>query len=247
MSGQATPAGPRSDPGAEGHGSAVPARSDVGAERHGSAVSARSDVGAERHGSAVSAHPDAVARDPAAGYRRAAAAPAADADERAVVSAQLGRPARGEVAVVHRCVFGLPTVVRVGPRLGDGTPFPTVFWLTCPRLVSEVGRLESDGAMDEMTARLDANPDAAAGYRAAAERYVAFRDALGGPLPGDPAAGGMPGRIKCLHAHAAHARAADDNPVGRWTLDRATPLACDGPCVDGEASRRGRRDPDADG
>lgn len=175
---------------------------------------------------------DAVRRDARATAARAAAAPIADARERAVISAQLGRPARGEPAVVHRCVFGLPTVTRVQPRLEDGTPFPTVFWLTCPALRSAVGRLEAEHAMVDLNDRLDQDPAFSADYAAAAERYVAFRDRIGDPLPGDPAAGGMPGHIKCLHVHAAHHLATGDNVVGEWTVDHATPLPCAGPCVD---------------
>lgn len=148
-----------------------------------------------------------------------------------MISAQLGRPARGDNAVVHRCVYGLPAVVRVAPRLDDGTPFPTVFWLTCPAARSAVGRLEADGEMRDLNERLERDPAFAAEYRAAHERYVAFRDRVGDPLVGDPGAGGMPDHIKCLHVHEAHNLATGDNPVGRHTHERFTPMACPGPCV----------------
>lgn len=175
---------------------------------------------------------DAVRPDRDASYARAEQARPVTDREHAVVSAQLDRPARGEVAVVHRCVFGLPTVVRVGPRLGDGTPFPTTFWLTCPLLRSRIGALESSGVMEELNQRLGDDAELADQYAAAARRYRRFRNRLGGPLPGDPAAGGMPERVKCLHAHAAHTLATGDNPVGRWTLEQTTPMPCPGPCVD---------------
>lgn len=174
---------------------------------------------------------DAIRVDPAASYVSAAAAATADDREVAVVSAQLGRPARGRPAVVHRCVHGLPTVVRVQPRLDDGTPFPTVFWLSCPVLRSRVGRLEADHAMVGCNERLAGDTAFAAAYSAASERYVAFRDQLGAPLPGDPSAGGMPKHVKCLHVHAAHHLATGDNPVGAWTVEHATPAPCPGPCV----------------
>jgi uncharacterized protein len=175
--------------------------------------------------------PDAVRPDPEASYERAAAATPVDADERALISAQLGRPARGDPAVVHRCSFGLPTVVRVDPRLEDGTPFPTTFWLTCPVLKSRVGTLEADHAMVGLNERLAGEPDLAAEYAASHERYVAFRDELGDPLQGNPGAGGMPRYIKCLHVHAAHHLATGDNPIGSWTVEQATPAPCAGPCV----------------
>jgi uncharacterized protein len=179
----------------------------------------------------VSPLDDAVRPDPDASYARALSAPRVDDRDRAVVSVQLGRPARGNPAIVHTCEFGLPTVVRVDPRLDDGTPFPTTFWLTCPVLRSAVGRLEADHAMVGLNERLERDDAFAAAYAAGHERYVAARDQLGAPLPGDPGAGGMPGHIKCLHVHAAHTLATGDNVVGEWTVDHATPVACKGPCV----------------
>jgi uncharacterized protein len=179
---------------------------------------------------------DAVVADPDASYERAAAAPEVDAHTRAVISAQLGRPARGASAVVHTCGFGLPTVVRVAPRLEDGTPFPTTFWLTCPVMRSRVGTLEADHAMVGLNERLEREPELAAGYAAAHERYLAFRDTLGDPLPdAQVSAGGMPRFVKCLHVHAAHHLATGDNPIGAWTVAQTTPAPCPAPCVTEES------------
>ncbi len=176
---------------------------------------------------------DAVIRDPDASYERAAAVPlVTDPTEKAIVSALLGRPSRGESAVAHRCHHGMPTVVRVSPRLKGGTPFPTVFWLTCPLVKKHVGTLEADQVMVGLNERLDAEPELAEEYAAGSDRYIAFRDELGGPLPGNSSAGGMPGHIKCLHVHAGHTLATGDNPIGHETLDRVLPLACPAPCVD---------------
>lgn len=182
---------------------------------------------------AVTPSDDAVVPDPDASYERAAAAPPVTDRERAIVSAQLGRPARGESAVVHRCVFGLPTSVRVAPRLDDGTPFPTVFWQTCPALRSQIGRLEAAHEMVTINDRLDEDPDFQAAHAAATERYVAFRDELAGgeKLPGDPRAGGNERYVKCLHVHAGHFLATGDGPVGEWTMEAARPVPCSGPCV----------------
>ncbi|MFA9447023.1 DUF501 domain-containing protein [Egicoccus sp. AB-alg6-2] len=186
--------------------------------------------------------PDAVRPDPQASYERALAAAPADRREQAIVSVQLGRPARGAPAVVHRCVYGLPTVVRVAPRLDDGTPFPTTFWLTCPVMRSRVGGLEADHAMVGLNERLGTDDEFAASYAAASERYVAARDQLGEPLPGNPSAGGMPGHIKCLHVHAGHTLATGDNVVGQWTVEHTTPAPCRGPCVtEGEVAARMER------
>lgn len=185
-------------------------------------------------GPAVVPARDAVVRDPDASYTRAAAAPLVTPTERAVVSAQLGRPVRGDTAVVHRCAFGLPTVTRVHPRLGDGTPFPTTFWLTCPLLRSGVGRLEADGAMVAINDRIGRDEDYAAGYASAHARYVRFRDALDPerPLPSTSSIGGMPDYVKCLHVPVAQTLATGDNVVGREAFDAATPATCPAPCAD---------------
>jgi hypothetical protein len=151
-----------------------------------------------------------------------------------VLSAQLGRPARGDNAIVHRCVFGLPAVVRVGPRLEDGTPFPTTFWLSCPVLRARIGTLEADGEMVIVNDRLDDDEGFRAEHAAAYQRAIGFRDRLGEPLPGAPGSGGSERHVKCLHVHVAHHLATGDNPVGAWAFDRAAPVPCPGPCVDDE-------------
>ena len=187
---------------------------------------------------------DAVQRDPDASYPRASAAPPADSATVAVLSAQLGRPARGRPAVAHRCGHGLPTVVRVDPRLEDGTPFPTTFWLACPLLRSAVGRMEADLEMVRLNERLAADEDLRAEYAATGDRYVAFRDRLGEPSPpldGAPTAGGMPHRVKCLHVHLAHHLATGDNPIGAHVADTLLPMACPAPCVDVDEHQEGER------
>lgn len=174
---------------------------------------------------------DAVVPDPHASYLQARAAPEATPRERAIISAQIGRPSRGVSAIVHRCVFGLPTAIRVAPRLEDGTPFPTVFWQTCPVLSSAIGRLEAEGMMVGLRERLAEDDEFAATHAAQHERYVAFRDGLDAPLPGDPGAGGMPNGVKCLHVMVGHELATGDNEMGREALATARPVPCAGPCV----------------
>ncbi len=153
-----------------------------------------------------------------------------DAD-RAAVAAQLGRPPRGLRAVAHRCSCGLPDVVETEPRLEDGTPFPTLYYLTCPRAASLIGTLEGGGVMASMTERLESDAELARAYQAAHEDYLARRDALG-VLPGGVSAGGMPTRVKCLHVLVAHELAAPGvNPLGREALDALPDWGAAGPCV----------------
>jgi len=139
-----------------------------------------------------------------------------------VLAEQLGRPPRGVVAVAARCVCGRPLVVRTAPRLEDGTPFPTTYYLTEPQAVAAVSTLEASGLMKELTARLTEDEELAAAYRRAHEAYLADREELGrvAEIAGI-SAGGMPTRVKCLHVLVAHALAAGPgvNPVGDEVLE----------------------------
>ena len=161
-----------------------------------------------------------------------------DAQDAAVVAAQLGRPPRSIHAVSHRCPCGLPDVVTTDPRLDDGTPFPTTFYLTCPRATSMIGTLEASGLMKEMTDRLRDDPGLAAAHRRAHERYLEARGRIGDvPEIAGVSAGGMPDRVKCLHVLAAHALAEGRgvNPLGDEVLDRLGRWWAPGPCVGAEA------------
>jgi hypothetical protein len=152
----------------------------------------------------------------------------------AAVSAQLGRPARGVRAVAHRCGCGLPDVVETEPLLPDGTPFPTTYYLTCPRATAAVSTLESDGLMREMSARLAAEPDLASAYADAHRDYLARRERIAHvPEIAAISAGGMPDRVKCLHALVAHALAAGRgvNPLGDQALDELPDWWAAGRCV----------------
>jgi hypothetical protein len=135
------------------------------------------------------------------------------------VAHQLGRPPRGVLDVAYRCPNGEPGVVKTAPRLPDGTPFPTLYYLTHPALTAGASRLESDGLMREMTARLADDPELAAAYRRAHESYLAERDAIE-PLGTTFSGGGMPDRVKCLHVLMAHALAKGRgvNPFGDLAL-----------------------------
>jgi hypothetical protein len=172
--------------------------------------------------------------DPAAVPRARRDAPEVTEADLAVLREQLGRPARGVVGVAARCVCGRPLVVRTAPRLDDGTPFPTTYYLTCPPAVGAVSTLEATGAMKELTARVQAEPELAAAYQRAHEAYLADRSELGEvPEIAGISAGGMPTRVKCLHVVVGHALAAGPgvNPVGdevllrlrdAWRPDRCT-------------------------
>jgi uncharacterized protein len=157
--------------------------------------------------------------------------PVTEAD-REIIERQLGRPPRALVAVAHRCPCGHPAVVETSPRLEDGTPFPTLYYLTCPRANAAASRLESAGRMREWQDELGTDPELAADYLAAHEAYLVARDARD-VLPTRSTAGGMPDRVKCLHALAAHALAAGPgvNPIGDRAVAEMGEWWANGPCA----------------
>lgn len=129
-------------------------------------------------------------------------------EDLAIIEAQLGREPRGTVDVAWRCPCGKPGVVKTAPRLPNGTPFPTTYYLTCPRAASAIGTLEASGLMAEMTQRLEDDDELAANYQQAHESYLADRAELGDvPEIDGISAGGMPTRVKCLHVLVGHALA----------------------------------------
>ena len=159
-------------------------------------------------------------------------------DDWASVEAQLGRRPRSIHEFAHRCPCGLPDVVATEPRLDDGTPFPTTYYLTCPRAASRIGTLEASGLMKEMQDRL-ADPELAEKYAAAHDDYLAARAAIADETKqrvleiDGISAGGMPDRVKCLHVLAAHslARGRGVNPLGDEVLDLLGEWWASGPCV----------------
>ncbi|RZT62301.1 hypothetical protein EV140_0822 [Microcella alkaliphila] len=142
-----------------------------------------------------------------------------------LVSAQLGRPARDVIGIPARCACGAPTVVATRPRLGNGTPFPTLYYLTHPAATAAASTLEASGIMAEYSQRLIDEPDLADAYRAAHEQYLADRESLLHVEEVDGySAGGMPTRVKCLHALIGHSLAVGPgvNPIGDLALAACT-------------------------
>ena len=145
------------------------------------------------------------------------------AEDLKTIEGQLGRPPRGVISVAHRCECGAPSVVRTAPRLPDGTPFPTHYYLTCPLLTAEVSRFEEQGLMAELSSALTTDSDLLADYRHAHAAYLEERERHGvvAEISG-VSAGGMPDRVKCLHVLVAHSLAAGPgvNPLGDLVLAR---------------------------
>lgn len=154
-----------------------------------------------------------------------------DAVDASAVEQQMGRAMRGRWAVARRCHLGLPMVIENHPRLDDGSPFPTLYWLTCPMLVKRVSRAEADGRMTEINDRLRRDEafrgrliDAIGDLKARRDSHEVIEDSGAPP-------GGGPDKVKCLHAHTAQELALPPNPVGALSLHEAGWPDCVAPCV----------------
>jgi len=152
-----------------------------------------------------------------------------------IIKNQLGRTPRDVHAVAHRCPCGEVDVVETPPRLNDGTPFPTFFYATCPRLTGAISTLESSGLMADMNERLAKDAKLQGEYFSAHIDYMATREALGMDVPEvhGISAGGMPDRVKCLHSLIAHSLAAGEgvNPLGDEALAKLPVWWSENPCA----------------
>jgi hypothetical protein len=137
------------------------------------------------------------------------------------------------IEVAHRCSCGQPDVLKTAPRLEDGTPFPTLYYMTCPKATGAIGTLEANGVMKELADELAADPELAASYEKAHDIYLAQREAIEqvSEIAGI-SAGGMPTRVKCLHVLIGHALAAGPgvNPLGDRALAMLKDWGQTGPC-----------------
>ena len=165
---------------------------------------------------------------------RGSGASAPNAHDLEVIAGQLGRKPRDVHAIAHRCPCGEVDVVATPPRLSDGTPFPTFYYATCPRLTGAISTLESSGLMAEMNERLATDTTLQGEYYAAHIDYMAAREALGMDVPEvhGISAGGMPDRVKCLHSLIAHALAAGEgvNILGDEALAKLPNWWSEQPC-----------------
>lgn len=155
-------------------------------------------------------------------------------EDLAEVTRQLGRPARDIVEVAARCVCDRVLVVKTKPKLGDGTPFPTLYYLTQRAATAAVSALEASGYMAELQQLLVEDLELAAKYQLAHDQYLAERKQLEDvPELAEFSAGGMPNRVKCLHALVAHSLAKGEgvNPIGDIALAKLSwsPRVCE--CV----------------
>ena len=148
-------------------------------------------------------------------------------DDERVVSWQLGRPAKAFRRVARRCAYGFPAVTEQAPFAGDGEPFPTTYYLTCPWLVSAVARVEAKAGVQRWSEAAASDPALAESLARADAEQRAIRPELDVGIAGTR----NPAALKCLHAHAAYALARPRYELGERILEEAGELWCpDGRC-----------------
>ncbi len=123
-------------------------------------------------------------------------------------------------------------VIENAPRLEDGSPFPTLYWLTCPILVKRMSHLEAAGELASLTQRLSTEPGLQERLARALERYRARRDSHEVIIESGGPPGGGPERVKCLHSHTAQELASPPNPIGSFALAEVGWPDCVRPCVE---------------
>lgn len=166
-----------------------------------------------------------------------------NAQDLAILETQLGRQPRGVLAVETRCPSGHPQTIKVYPLLrvdGKPEPFPTLFWLSCPRLSERLSRLEHEGLIARLETLLEQDPLFFEAYQNDHRQYLNERwETL---TPHDRQlveqqgwrkmfrARGIGGienwrYIKCLHLHYAH-HLARKNVIGQWLSERYKLYTC---------------------
>ncbi len=150
-----------------------------------------------------------------------------------IVARQLGRTPRALRRVVVRCPYGRPAVTEQYPYDANGAPFPTTYYLTCPHLVAAIARVEAPGGVERWSRSAVDDADLRASLVRATEEQRRVRRELAADTSGqdggaslDLGIGGSrsPGRLKCLHAHAAFALARPGYVLGDRILDEIDPL-----------------------
>lgn len=158
---------------------------------------------------------------------------------------QLGRAPRGAKAILQRCSQGRPQVILNSPLLPSGTPFPTIYWLTCPLLNKKVAILENQGWIRRFQEQISKDNcfrkavlEAQINYRETRKKMAADISEL--PLfaqetlnqTGIGGVGDL-SKIKCLHAHYAHHLVSGANPIGGRIDELLGKFICEEECEAG--------------
>lgn len=151
-----------------------------------------------------------------------------------IVVKQLKRSLNNVLDVCNRCSYGFPTVILSYP-IRDGSPFPTIHYLTCPYLTKEISRLEEKGLIEKFEERIRSDEELRKSYENAHNEVISKRVSL---LSKDDekwlnvlstvGTGGIRdfSTVKCLHLHVADYLAGINNPVGKFVYENLDQKEC---------------------
>jgi uncharacterized protein len=145
-----------------------------------------------------------------------------------LVERQLGRRPRAFRAVAVRCPYGKPAVTEQAPFDGDGRPFPTQYYVTCPFLVAAISRLEAAGGVERWSRSVEQDDELAQSLGEAQAEQRRIRPEIDAGIGGST----RTGSLKCLHAHAAFALARPGYELGDRILAELPAVWPDSCCTD---------------
>ena len=137
--------------------------------------------------------------------------------------------------VAHRCSFGFPQVIVCCPVSDKGSPFPTMFWLTCPYLNRVCGELESLQKIKELEEVFKQRIDDVTEWH---KSYSALRCALNPSafnISSSCGVGGInyketPFAAKCLHLQTGTWLGLGAHPASDWLRQNIASIECSDAC-----------------
>lgn len=153
-------------------------------------------------------------------------------EEMLILEKQLKRKISDVKRIVVRCCHGFPVVIENNCEV-RGKPFPTLFWLVCPKLNREISKLEANGWIKKFESMIEQDEDFEKSYIQAHNIVKELRDRS---LKDDirkifssVGSGGIRNfrSVKCLHLHVADYLAGVMNPVGKRVLSMIEKPFCE--------------------
>lgn len=149
--------------------------------------------------------------------------------QREQLAQDIGRPPEGDYLVALTDSNQRALVLQVPPFVNN-IPFPTVFWLCCPKLKKKIDHLESHGLIKKLEQKVQEDDEWREAIALDHQRYRDYRVQLITPEHRKTCAnpsmlsslenkgvGGVDNwqQIRCLHMHYAH-HLIFGNTVGRY-------------------------------
>lgn len=150
-----------------------------------------------------------------------------------ILEKQLKRKISGVRRIVVRCDHNFPVVIENDCEV-RGKPFPTLFWLVCPKLNKEISKLEAEGWIKKFESMIERDRDFEKSYIQAHDTVRELRDKTVEKdeirkIFSSVGSGGISNfkSVKCLHLHVADYLAGVMNPVGKSVLSMIEKPFCE--------------------